>query len=207
MFPGWDRLSQYIICSGGSCSWTSYGFLIQAGFVICPTLFLPLIQKLYAVTSWIKERHDNGANHIALNTFSSPSGLRKDLPENLKLWFPLSTEPLPTHRILWFSTDSTEILSAAEEIVVKTSSTTGRFQISIDLRGSQSVPVAFIRKLASISLLYISELVRYSYMYGFTELEKNAQVLEKVRFFLVFFRQSSAYMPVAGRLCPSLAGR
>ncbi|KAJ7461114.1 kinase-like domain-containing protein [Mycena latifolia] len=76
------------------------------------------------------------------------------------------------------STDSTEILGAAEEIVVKTFSTMGRFQISIDVRGSQSVPVALIRKLASISPHCKSELVLSSWMHGFTVLEKNARMVE-----------------------------
>jgi hypothetical protein len=145
------------------------------------------MQKLYAVISWIEQRHDNEANHSDLITFfSPPSGLATNLPEDLRHWATLGTAPLPTRGSLWLSTDSTEILDAAEEIVVKTFSTTGRFQISIDVRGSQSVPVSLIRKLASISPHCMSELVLYSFMYGFTVLEKNARMVENVRFLLFY---------------------
>ncbi|KAJ7226210.1 hypothetical protein C8J57DRAFT_1252807 [Mycena rebaudengoi] len=145
-------------------------FLIQAGF------------KFYAVTSWIERRHDNGVNHSDLITFfSPPSELATNLPEDLRLWSMLGTAPFPTQQILWFSTDSTEILGAAEEIVVKTFSTTGRFQISINVRGSQSVMVALIRELATISPHYLSKLVLSSRIYGFTALEHDARMLENVR--------------------------
>ncbi|KAJ7757094.1 hypothetical protein B0H16DRAFT_678331 [Mycena metata] len=138
-----------------------------------------MVSSSKQVTSWIKGQHDNGANHIDLITFSSPPlGLATNLPEDLRHWSTLSTAPFPRQRILWFSTDSTEILGAAEEIVVKTFFTTGRFQISIDVRGSQSVTVAFMRKLASISPHYMSALVLYSCMWGFTVLEEYTREVQ-----------------------------